>query len=65
MYEKVLCVFWKIREFNRGFMFIDGLCFNLCIFICLDWNLRLWVEWVVCFFLNNLGIEECYEYSLV
>lgn len=63
---KKFCVFFeKLGNLIEGLCFIDGLCFNLCIFICLDWNLRLWVEWVVCFFLNNLGIEECYEYSLV
>lgn len=63
---KKFCVFFvKLGNLIEGLFFIDGLCFNLCIFICLDWNLRLWVEWVVCFFLNNLGIEECYEYSLV
>lgn len=63
--KKFSVFFEKLGNLIEGLCFIDGLSFNLCIFICLDWNLRLWVEWVVCFFLNNLGIEECYEYSLV
>lgn len=63
MYEKAPRVSRKTREFNRGFMFIDGPRFNSRISTCLDRNLRPRVEWAVCFFLNNPGIEERYEYS--
>lgn len=53
----------KLGNLTEGSCFIDGPRFNSRISTCLDRNLRPRVEWAVCFFLNNPGIEERYEYS--